>query len=169
MVNLRRKLAFSYGLLIVIIVAVGAWSIYHLVHLSRAIDVILVNNYKSIIAAENMKEALERQDSAAMFFIASHEAHARQQFQTNVQKFKEEYDVAASNITEPGEAETVRAIDQEFTAYRLALEAFMTRPASGNSAELSRTYFEQLGPAFLSVKSRLDELLRLNQDAMVRA
>src|SRR4051794_1360040 len=83
MKSLRRKLAFSYGLLIVFTLAVSAWGIYHLVHLGRAVDVILVNNYKSILAAENMKEALERIDSSAMFFVASHADKARQQFTEN--------------------------------------------------------------------------------------
>jgi two-component system, NtrC family, sensor histidine kinase KinB len=36
MKSLRRKLAFSYGLLIVFTLAVSAWGIYHLVNLSRA-------------------------------------------------------------------------------------------------------------------------------------
>src|SRR4030095_4097307 len=101
--SLRRKLAFSYGLLIVIILGVSGWAIYHLVHLGRSVDVILVNNYKSILAAENMKEALERIDSSAMFFIASHSEKARRQFADNVSKFESEFEVAADNITEPGE------------------------------------------------------------------
>src|SRR5262249_33009674 len=100
--SLRRKLAFSYALLIIIILAVSGWSIYHLIQLGRAIDVILVNNYKSIIAAENMKEALERQDSSAMFFIASHAAKARSQYEENSRRFSGEFDIAANNITEKG-------------------------------------------------------------------
>jgi PAS domain S-box-containing protein len=40
--SLRRKLAFSYGLLIVIILAVSAWGIYHMAPLGRAVDVLLV-------------------------------------------------------------------------------------------------------------------------------
>jgi len=108
--SLRRKLAFSYGLLIVLILAVSAWSIYHLKQLGRAIDVILVNNYQSITAAENMKEALERQDSAAMFFIASHGDKAREQFETNSQRFAEQLEIAQGNITESSEAEIVAGI-----------------------------------------------------------
>ena len=100
--SLKRKLALSYGLLIVIILAVSTWAIYHLVVLGRAVDVILVNNYKSIVAAENMKEALERQDSAAMFFIAGHPDQARAQFAANIDRFRQEFQVAANNITRAG-------------------------------------------------------------------
>ncbi len=85
--SLRQKLQFSYGLLILIILAVCLWGIYHLSRLGRAVDVILVNNYKSIVAAENMKEALERQDSAVMFFIAGQADKARRQFMANSERF----------------------------------------------------------------------------------
>src|SRR4030095_5167459 len=100
--SLRRKLAFSYGLLIVIILGVSGWAIYHLVHLGRSVDVILVNNYKSILASENMKEALERIDSSAMFAVATHNDKAKAQFAESAKRFEDHYKIAADNITERG-------------------------------------------------------------------
>ncbi|MEK6299164.1 MAG: ATP-binding protein [Acidobacteriota bacterium] len=167
--SFRRKLAFSYGLLIVVIFAVSAWSIYHLVHLGRAIDVILINNYKSIVAAENMKEALERQDSSAMFFIASHTEQARQQFDENSAKFDQEYQIAASNLTEAGEAEIIADIEARYRTYRADLNRFLTSSRQKAAAELSADYFNRLGPEFLALKNRIDDLLHLNQQAMLRA
>src|SRR5712692_5387829 len=164
--GLKQKLAFSYGLLIIVIFAVSAWSIYHMVTLGRAIDVILVNNYKSILAAENMKEALERQDSAVMFFIAGHPQNAREQFETNRQKFANEFEIAANNITEPGEAEIVDDIRTKYQTYGKDLEGILARSQSG---ELSNFYFQRLAPEFLAIKDKLDELLHLNQRAMVAA
>ncbi|HSF25146.1 MAG TPA: HAMP domain-containing protein, partial [Blastocatellia bacterium] len=169
MTSFRIKLAFSYGLLIVVIFAVSAWSIYHLVHLGRAIDVILINNYKSVLAAENMKEALERQDSAAMFFIAGHTAQARTQFEDNAAKFDQEYHVAASNLTEAGEAEIIADIDARYITYKADLSSFLSSPGLKTSSELSADYFDRLGPEFLALKNRIDDLLRLNQQAMLRA
>src|SRR6266516_590621 len=115
--SLKAKLAFGYGLMILILFAVSAWSIYHLKHLGRAIDVILVNNYQSITAAENMKEALEREDSAALFFIANHADKARQQFIESSRRFDEPFQIAANNITEPGEAEIIAAIRAQYATY----------------------------------------------------
>ena len=83
-------------------------------HLGRAIDVILVNNYKSIVAAENMKEALERQDSAAMFFIASHTEQSAPAIRSKAAKFAEEFQIAASNMTEEGEAEIIADIKAKY-------------------------------------------------------
>ena len=167
--TLKHKLLFSYALLIIVIFAVSAWSIYHLVQLGRAIDVILVNNYKSILAAENMKEALERQDSAAMFFIASHTVQARQQFDENAAKFDSEYQIAANNVTEAGEAEIIADIETRYRTYRGDLNTFLASSNSNVVSELSGGYFNRLGPDFLALKNRIDDLLHLNQQAMLRA
>src|ERR1041384_120642 len=169
MSSLKRKLAFSYGLMIVIIVGVSAWSIFNALHLGKAIDVILVNNYKSILAAENMKEALERIDSSAMFFVASHSFKARQQFAENVSKFEDEFRVAADNITEPGEDQIVADIDKDYRAYKKQIEQFLNNPKGLSATEQSGIYFDRLEPAFLEIKNRLDDLLHLNQQAMVAA
>src|SRR5215471_13085358 len=101
--SLRSKLTFSYGLLILILLAVGGWGVINLVRLGRTVNVILANNYKSIIASENMKEALERQDSAATFFTIGDAARARQQFAASSDAFKSEFGIAAGNITERSE------------------------------------------------------------------
>jgi hypothetical protein len=123
--SFRQKLITSYGLLIVVIFAVSAWSIYHLVSLGRAIDVILVNNYKSIVAAERMKEALERLDSAALFFIAGQAEKSRQQFAGNARQFEEEYRAAAGNVTETGEAQILVDIEAQYAAYKAGLGGFI--------------------------------------------
>ena len=169
MSSLKQKLAFSYGLLIVMILAVSSWSIYHLLTLGRAIDVILVNNYKSILAAENMKEALERQDSAALFFIQGHEEKALNQFEENEASFSREYEVAANNITEVGEREIVADNDARYQAYRRGLETLLRRVENKAPAGGSGYYFARLEPDFLALKLRLDDLLHLNQQAMVKA
>ncbi|HET9530161.1 MAG TPA: ATP-binding protein [Blastocatellia bacterium] len=167
--SLKKKLAFSYGLLIVIIFAVSAWGIYHLVSLGRAIDVILVNNYKSIRAAENMKDALERLDSAALFLIAGHADKSRRQFVEYSERFSQEFETASSNITEAGEDEIIADIGSKYSSYRQEVEQFLDPPRQVTAAEQTRLYFERLEPGFLALKQRLDDLLALNQEAMLGA
>jgi PAS domain S-box-containing protein len=167
--SLKKKLAFSYGLLIVIIFAVSAWGIYHLVNLGRAIDVILVNNYKSIRAAENMKDSLERLDSAALFIIAGHADKARRQFAEYSEGFSQEFETASSNITESGEDEIIADIGSKYSSYRQEVEQFLDPSRQATAAEQSRMYFERLEPGFLALRQRLDDLLTLNQEAMLAA
>jgi signal transduction histidine kinase len=148
--------------------AASLWGIYHFSQLGHAIDVILVNNYKSIVAAENMKEALERQDSAVLFWISGQMAKASQQFAANRETFLREFEVAANNITEPGEREIVSDIQARYSRYRVELHRIIEAKESAG-ADLPTHYFNELEPAFLGLKSRLDDLLHLNQQAMVNA
>jgi len=167
--SLKQKLQFSYGLLILVILAACLWGIYHFARLGRAVDTILVNNYKSIVAAENMKEALERQGSAVLFWIAGQVEKTSQQFAANRQKFLDELIIAANNITEPGEKEIVSDIQTRYSTYRQELESILSSTEATVATDRATQYFTQLEPAFLGLKSRLDDLLRLNQQAMVRA
>lgn len=167
--SLKQKLRFSYGLLICIILLGNLWGVYHLARLGRAIDTILVNNYKSILAAENMKEALERQDSAVMFFITGNADKARQQFAASSQRFLSEFSIAANNITEKGEPEIIDDIRSKYFVYQAKLNVVINSDRQNPPADLSRHYFDQLEPVFVGLKGRLDDLLRLNQQAMVAA
>jgi NtrC-family two-component system sensor histidine kinase KinB len=114
-----------------------------------------------------MKEALERQDSAAMFYIAGHPDKARAQFAQNSERFNKEFLIAANNITEPGEAEIVADIKSRYAAYHPRLEDLLNGKFGASTADQTSLYFGELEPSFVALKNRLDDLLHLNQSAMV--
>ncbi|MBI3911229.1 MAG: HAMP domain-containing protein [Armatimonadetes bacterium] len=165
--SLRHKLLLSYALLVLSVVAGGAWSIYHFVVLGRSVRLIMARNYRSVLDAERMKETVERQDSAMTFHIAGNDQKAVPQYETNRQRFAQSYADAADNITEVGELEVIRDIGAQFEAYTRKARAFLYARLS--PAEESRVYFAETEPAFIRLKNRCDDLLQLNQDAMVRA
>ena len=67
MLGLRQKLSLGFGGLLLILLIIGIQSIVHLTNLGESIDVILRENYRSVIACQQMKEALERMDSGILF------------------------------------------------------------------------------------------------------
>jgi NtrC-family two-component system sensor histidine kinase KinB len=167
--SLKNKLVFSYGLLILILLGVGGWGVVNLVRLGRTVNVILADNYKSILAAENMKEALERQDSSAKFYAMGNAEKARQQFAASSEAFNKDFSIAAGNITEVGEAEIIDDIRDKSAAYRKEVKAFLDAAGAQGTAGLSESYFSKLYPDFLALKERLDDLLHVNQQAMLVA
>jgi NtrC-family two-component system sensor histidine kinase KinB len=169
MKSLRQRVLLSYLCLMLVLMLAGAWGIYHFVVLGRAVDRILRNNYRSIVAAETMRDALERQDSAAMFHVAGQDAKAWAQYRIHAARFRAQYEVAAHNITEMGEPEIVADIDRQFRAYTALIQAFLWPPTPMTPAEERRYYFSRLEPAFMRLKDRCGDLLRLNQAAMLRA
>ena len=167
--NLRMQLYLSHLLLVTLLLVVMAGAVVNFLGLGQSIDRIFKDNYASVIAAQNMKETLERQDSATTFFLAGQPEKARLQFQTNWTRFRESFQIEAHNITEPGEQQLADDIGKESENYRKMVETllFANPPRSQEAAK--KYYFQSLEPAFLHLKGRAQEVLDLNQSAILRA
>lgn len=165
--SLRYKLLLSYALLVLAVLLGGAWSVYHFHALGQSVGRIMSNNYRSVLDAQNMKEALERQDSALLFQVAGHPEKALPQYEANRRVFEINFRDAAANITEPGEPEIIREIEAEWREYRERSEAMLARQLS--PAEQRRVYFDTVETRFLTLKASLNRLLNLNQRAMLLA
>ncbi len=167
--NLRTQLLASHLALALLMLLGMTGGVINFFRLGRSIDRILRDNYKSVIAAQNMKETLERQDSAATFFLAGQTEKARAQYQANRPLFQAAYEIEAHNITESGEQEIANDIGRRFADYQKRIEALLyARPPLSNAAARNY-YFAVLEPDFKQLKQRAQDVLNLNQDAIVRA
>src|ERR1700704_4998503 len=115
--SLRTKLLFGYLIFIAAIVVLGGWSAWRLREMGGVSRRIISNNYDSVIAAQEMKESLELQDSAALFALLGQREKAFTQLQEHRKRFDAALDKAANNITEPGEAAIIQTIRGERDAY----------------------------------------------------
>ncbi len=108
--------------------------------LGRNAASILQDNYRSVLAAEQMKEALERIDSAAMFIVAGERTRGLAQAEQNLARFEQQLAVQQSNITERGEPEATAALRRAWTDYRAAYDRFVDRdrPRSAGGRATSR-------------------------------
>src|SRR5439155_11881149 len=125
MTSLRQKLFLSYALLVLGSLGGAVWSVRQFTTLGQSVQRIMKNNYRSVVDAQNMKETLERQDSAMTFHIAQYDRIAVPQYWNNRYLFAQRYRDAADNITEVGEAETIRDIGEQFAAYSRMDQAFL--------------------------------------------
>jgi hypothetical protein len=82
--TLRMKLMLGFLPLLASLIGLGLWAIAMFYGLGGNIDVILRENYRSVLAVERMKEALERMDSGLMFAFSGRARQAREQFDFGV-------------------------------------------------------------------------------------
>jgi NtrC-family two-component system sensor histidine kinase KinB len=75
------------------------WAFLNLWNVGQASDAILRENYRSILAAENMVYAIERQDSAILLIFLGYEEQGRVQFRENEGYFFQWLGRAKDNIT----------------------------------------------------------------------
>lgn len=167
--ELRRKILLGYGLVLALVVIVWAWAVINLDQLGQASEAILQENYRSILAAENMINAIERQDSGLLLLMQGYTAEGLSQFRTNEVEFSQWLGRAKDNITLAGEADTVATIETEYLAY---LDASARLPALVNPADQtasSNYYHEMILPKFKLVRETSTHLREMNQQAMLSA
>jgi PAS domain S-box-containing protein len=164
--NLRAKLLAGYGVFIVALVALGAWSAWRLHDMSKVSRRIISENYDSVVAAQEMKESLERQDSAALFALLGARERALGQLREHRARFDQNFQKAANNITEPGEPEAIQAIRRDRDIYYQRFDAFINR-TTVDETWLRSQYFTQLEPQFNKLRADCEHLLQLNQRAML--
>ncbi len=163
--SLRQKLALGFGGLLVIIAAIGIHNISRIIALGQSIDVILRENYRSVVACQEMKEALERMDSGAVFVLLGAEQKGNDQIAQNEARFEKALQVELGNITVPGEGEKAERLKQLFGQFRADIKV-MRNPAVGREAR-RKAYFDELLPQFQRMKDTAVDILRMNQENMV--
>jgi PAS domain S-box-containing protein len=161
--TLRTKLLLGYAGFVLALGLLGAWSARTLNQMSAVSGHIIAENYDSVVAAQDMKESLERQDSAALFDLLGQRERARQQAAEHRRRFDAALAAASANITEPGERDDVEAIRRGRDEYYRRFDAF-----TQTAGDRTTVYFQSLEPQFNQVRAGADSLLRLNQEAMRR-
>src|SRR5450759_1195219 len=128
--KLRTKLLIGYVGFVVALGVLGAWSARTLQQMSAVSGRIIAENYDSVVAAQDMKESLERLDSAALFELVGEHARAARQGAEHRARFDAAFAKAAANITEPGEREVIEAIRKGRDDYYRHFDEFLRAPAN---------------------------------------
>src|SRR5882762_7781630 len=176
--NLRTKLLAGYLVFVVALVVLGGWSAWRLREMGGVSRSIISNNYDSVVAAQEMKENLERQDSAALFALLGARDKAMTQLIEHRARFDANLQKAANNITEVGDLHDIEANHRDRDSYYQTFDAFL---AKVNETETSRQhtvprdeelserkeYFTRLEPEFNKLRADCEHLLQLNQRAML--
>jgi two-component system, NtrC family, sensor histidine kinase KinB len=123
--KLRTRLLLGYAGFVLSLGILGAWSARTLSQMSAVSVRIISENYDSVVAAQDMKESLERQDSAAVFDLLGEHDRAARQAAEHRRRFNVAFDKAAANITEVGEREVIDAIRRERNDYYAQYDAFL--------------------------------------------
>src|SRR6266536_3436763 len=176
--NLRTKLLFSYLIFVAALVVLGGLSAWRLREMGGVSRRIISNNYDSVVAAQEMKDSLERQDSAALFALLGARDKAMTQLREHRARFDANFQKAENNITELGEPEALDAIRRDRDLYYQMFDGFMAKIGATESSPLERVgrdeelserneYFTHLEPQFNKLRAECEHLLQLNHRAML--
>jgi hypothetical protein len=127
-VTLRARLLLAQLPLVLAVLVVGALALQTLRSLGTASQNLLTANYRSVLAAQRMKEAAERIDSAVLFMVAGQPERAAPQIAHNRGAFESELRVEEGNLTEPGERDEAAELRRRWEDYQARVAAFAAAP-----------------------------------------
>jgi len=165
--TLNRRLLLGIAPVLLILLAVGIYAIFLFSKLGGAIDVILRENYRSVVASQNMKEAAQGMDYGLHSMLGGEEESGKQLFQQSVPIFEKNSDIESQNVTLPGEGNLENKVRQLHAKYMDVAAKFLALSASDPARRT--LYFDQLLPIFTDVKATANQILEINQQNMVEA
>jgi two-component system, NtrC family, sensor histidine kinase KinB len=163
---MKRRILLWLCPIVILFLGVGLYAVLLFNRLGGSIDVILRENYESVLAGQQMKESSERMDSGLSFAAAGEERRGRDLFNENVPVFQESLKKELNNITLPGEGELADKIREAESRYQALARTFW------DTSDLNtrrKTYFSELLPLFTEIKNNAQEVIRMNQENMVQA
>ena len=167
--TLKGKVSLLYLSLVILIAIVGITASVNLFKLSRAIDGLMISNYKSINAVNMMIEAIERQDSATLLYINVDTQKGKEIFTKNSEVFLKWYNIDSNNITEKGEKDIVNALKSSYTTYmKLFLDIEEIRSQQGIK-KANEFFNTEMSREFINVKNSLKQLSLLNEKSMFKS
>jgi len=167
--TLKKKILIGYGVVFVLMGLVVVWAVTNLVSLGKASDAILRENYRSILAAENMVDALERQNSAVLLIFLGDSEKGIHQYRENEAVFLQWLARAKDNVTIQGEGELIQSIEAYYAKYRQEFSSLTDlRDAAKQPPQLSY-YHKTIFPLFSGVREACIRLRRLNEETMYAA
>lgn len=144
----------------------GIYAVTLFAKLGSRVDVILRENFRSVLAGQQMKETAERMDSALLFALAGEEERGRSLYAENQPLFRAGLRTELGNITLPGEAELAQKVKDSHDRYTVRAENFWITSDSVTRREM---YFGELLPLFTEIKNTAQQLIHINQENMSEA
>jgi NtrC-family two-component system sensor histidine kinase KinB len=161
----RKKILLGYGASLLLIIVVLSWAVFMILRLGRASESILRENYRSIQAAENMIDAVERQDSATLLILLGYEQQGASEFRENETLFLQWWGRAKDNITIPGEKEIVDTLGKWYASYLVEISNLQLLYRSDRT-KAANSYHEVILPLFRSIRDTCIKLRDLNHETM---
>jgi len=161
--TLRAKLLLAQAPLGLALALVGVASVSAIASLGRSPELILRDNYRSVLAAERMLRAENELDDFALSRAAGRPSADAARADASA-RFDAELRAQEGNITERGETEATRDLRVRWAAHQRALEEVLAAPPQ----ERLDRYFDAFVPAARELQRAARVILAINQDAMQR-
>jgi NtrC-family two-component system sensor histidine kinase KinB len=161
--SLQTRFLLAGGFLVLITVAVGAWSVVTFARLSSLVGETFRDSRETIHLTAGLADLLEREDDALLLALSGKVRNARSDVVQQRQDFDASYDRLRARLTDPEEREAARALREHTDAYRLLGDDLLRQAGQPGAREV---YHQQVNPALRKAVADCGRIRELNFQAM---
>lgn len=156
--TLKTKITLGFTAVLLLLLGVGAYSLYSLRHLDQAAAGVLRANFYSVQLGQQLGAALDQLAPAQQqaYLAGAAPAGYEATVQRGLKQFQGSLTRETGNLTEPGEREVVDSLTRTFDAYQRLLATPRT-PAR---------YFAQVLPLHQLLRAQTGRMVQLNMVAI---
>jgi two-component system, NtrC family, sensor histidine kinase KinB len=163
--GLKTKLIIAFCGPVAILIVVGLMSVRTVTQSSKAIERIFRENYDTVSACINMKDAVGRLDRIAQTSLWEGLSDPQEESKSVVMEFEKDLAFQQGNVTVPGEQELTDRLSELWKGYRTEFEEFGKLPRSGDER---RDFFQKhLVPRSREVREVAQRIIDINLDNMI--
>lgn len=166
--TLKGKITLVNIFLVIMIAVLGITSVFSFYILSKSINGLMVDNYKSIHSASNMLDTLEAQNTSILDSIHNDEASVIT-FYKNSNEFYKWFYISSNNVTESGEKDYIKKIESAYLSYMEMFTKLQSIKTVMGEKSAKEYYGSNLFPLYSQLKTDLKALSSLNEEAMFRS
>jgi signal transduction histidine kinase len=168
--TLRAKILTGYIVVILIMICVMIWSLYNFNRLNESFRVLIVQNYSSIVATDNMVRALDNQiNGVFLIFSGKNSGIGYKQFETAKQDFYSWFEKARLAASTPDEISILDSLNNQYSIFITEINYLIAFPLNyQNKFEHEDEYTKSINLSN-TVKNKLYQLFETNHNFIQRA
>lgn len=158
---LRTRLILGLMSLLIILLAVGLYSIRSCASLGESIEEVFEQNYFSIQSMQSIQLAVAKLNAAVITKISGDSAEADKIYRTNLKILRDSVDVQKDNVTFRGERELTEKLERQVAEYGKESRQFFSLPAAQKT--IPRNVIADLSPITVGIADTARRIQDLNQ------
>lgn len=164
--TLKSKMTMICIILIMLIAVVGITSIYNITLINAEIESLMINNYKSIDAAYNMMDRIQKQNLDIDTYIFEDTQNGITSYYSHGKEFNDAYYIEKSNVTEPEEFGIVERIGELYRDYEMNFSILQEKMNTKGIKEAREFYYSDIMTNYNKIVDELSNIKKVNEEAM---
>ncbi|MGB6648515.1 MAG: hypothetical protein WBG01_08270, partial [Bacteroidota bacterium] len=166
--TIRAKIILTFAALVILNLSAGFWSIFNFYTLGTTVGTVVRENYRNVVAAENVVKSLERQDNTLHFATEGMDPSGGA-YRDTKEVLLYWYNLAVRGLGLPSQEPLRDSLQSAYMEYGLRTDRMVQMLHQGAFEEARQYYSGEVLSSSDQMRNLCFRLFEINQDAMFEA